>query len=127
MNTTSKQEYIVGYGRPPRHSQWKKGQSGNPKQRRKRQPKSVATMVDEFFAREVDVVENGVSLRRTAFEIIFLQLYKKAIAGNTRALNVLKKYGDFAASRDPTKGMIYEWVDHEAYLTYLKELHKENG
>ena len=103
MNTSSKPEDAVGYGRPPKHSQ--KGQSGNPKQRRKRRPKSVATMVDEFFAREVDVVENGVSLRRTAFEIILLQLYNKAIAGNTRALNVLKKYGDFAASRDRTGGL----------------------
>jgi hypothetical protein len=114
MNTSSKPEDVVGYGRPPKHSQWKKGQSGNPKQRRKRQPKSVATMVDEFFAREVDVVENGVSLRRTAFEIIFLQLCNKAIAGNTRALNVLKKYGDFAASRDPTGGLRLQVIEeHE--------------
>ena len=104
MNTSSKREDAVGYGRPPKHSQWKKGQSGNPKQRRKRQPKSIATMVDEFFAREVDVVENGVSQRRTAFEIIYLQLCNKVIAGNTRALNVLKKYADFAVSRNPTGG-----------------------
>jgi hypothetical protein len=114
MNTSSKREYVGGYGRPPKHSQWKKGQSGNPKQRRKRQPKSVATMVDEFFAREVDVVENGVSQRRTAFEIIFLQLCNKATAGNTRALNVLKKYGDFAASRDPTGGLRLQVIEeHE--------------
>jgi hypothetical protein len=111
MNTSSKPEDVGGYGRPPVHSQWKKGQSGNPKQRRKRQPKSVATIVDEFFAREVDVVENGVSLRRTAFEIIFLQLCNKAIAGNTRALNVLKKYGDFAASRDPTGGLRLQVIE----------------
>jgi hypothetical protein len=42
-------------------------------------------------------------------------------------LNVLKKYGDFAASRDPTKGIIYKWVDDEVYFAYLKELQKENG
>ena len=102
MNTSSKPEDAVGFGRPPKHSQWKKGQSGNPNQKRKRQPKPVATLVDEFFAREVEVVENGVSQRRTAFEIICLQLCNKIIAGNTRALNVLKKYADFAVSRNPT-------------------------
>jgi hypothetical protein len=124
MNTPSKPNYDVGYGRPPEHSKWKKGQSGNPKQRRKRQPKSVATMVDKFFAREVDVVENGVSLRRTAFGIIFLQLCNKAIAGNTRALNVLKKYGDFAASRDPTGGLRLVLIEeHER----SKVLGKKNG
>jgi hypothetical protein len=127
MNTSSKPEYVVGYGRPPKHSQWKKGQSGNPQQRRKRPPKPVATMVDEFFAREVDVVENGVSLRRTAFESIILRLCNKAMDGNTRALNVFKKYCDFAASRDNRGGMITEWVDDETYLTYLKEMQKENG
>jgi hypothetical protein len=75
---------------------------------------SVATMVDEFFAREVDVVENGLPLRRIAFEIIYLQLCNKAIAGNTRALNVLKKYADFAASRDPTGGMRLQLIEeHE--------------
>jgi hypothetical protein len=125
MNPSSKP--VVGYGRPPEHSKWKKGQCGNPRRIRKRSPKPVGTMIDEFFAGEVVFVENGISQRRSAFEIIILQLCKKAMNGNTRALNVLKKYSDFAASRDPTKGMIYKWVDHEAYLAYLKELQKENG
>jgi Family of unknown function (DUF5681) len=105
MNTPSKPDYDVGYGRPPEHSKWKKGQCGNPNRRRKREPKPVATLIDEFFAREIDFVENGISHRRSAFEIILLQLYNKATTGNSRALNVLKKYSDFAASRDPSGGM----------------------
>jgi hypothetical protein len=104
MNTPSKPNDDVGYGKPPEHSRWKKGQCGNPKRIRKRQPKSVATLIDEFFASEIVFVENGISQRRSAFEIIYLQLCNKAIAGNTRALNVLKKYSDFAASRDPSFG-----------------------
>jgi hypothetical protein len=111
MNTPLKPNYDVGYGRPPEHLQWKKGQCGNPKRRRKREPKSVATLVDEFFAREIEIVENGVELRRTAFEIIFQQLCNKAMAGNTRALNVLNKYADFAASRDPSGGLRCVVVD----------------
>ena len=67
----------------------KKGQCGNPKRRCKREPESVATLIDEFFAREVDVVEDGESLRRSAFEVICLQLCNKAMDGNTRALNGL--------------------------------------
>jgi hypothetical protein len=123
MNTPSKPKYDDGYGKPPEHSKLKKGQCGNPKRLRKREPKSVATLIDEFFAREVDVVEDGVSLRRSAFEIICLQLCKKAMDGSTRALNGFKKYSDFAASRDPSGGMITEWVDDE---TYLKELRGKN-
>ena len=123
MNIPSK-KYDVGYGRPPEHSKWKKGQCGNPTRIRKHTVKSAAAMVDEFFASEIDVIENGISRRRTAFEIICVQLCNKATTGNTRALNVFTKYSDFAASRDPTGGMSTEWVDDE---TYLKELREKNG
>ena len=83
------EKYDVGYRRPPEHSKWKKGQCGNPARIRKRPVQSAAAMIDEFFASEIQVTENGISQRRSAFEIVFLQLWKKAMAGNTRALNVL--------------------------------------
>ena len=83
-------------------------------------------MIDEFFASEIQVTENGISQRRSAFEIIFLQLWKKAMAGNTRALNVLTKYSDFAASRDFTGGMRIELIDDENE-TKPKESGEENG
>ena len=101
---TTFKEYEVGYGKPPEHAKWKKGQCGNPKRIRERPVKPVAELVDEFFASEREVVENGVSQRRSAFEIIYLQLCNKAIAGNARALKVLKQYSDFAASRAPNGG-----------------------
>jgi hypothetical protein len=66
----------VGYGRPPEHSKWKKGQCGNPARIRKRTAKPVVAMIDEFFASEHVVVENGIPKRRSAFEIILLQLHK---------------------------------------------------
>ena len=123
--TTSK-EYEVGYCRPPEHSKWKKGQCGNPK--RKRPVKRVAELVDEFLGSELEVVDNGVSQRRTAFEIIYLQLWNKAIAGNVRALKALKHYSDFAASRAPAGGYRVKWVDDEVYLKQLRERNeRKNG
>ena len=123
MNIPSK-KYDVGYCRPPEHSKWKKGQCGNPARIRKRPVKPAAAMIDEFFAREIDIVENGISQRRSAFAIILLQLYNKATAGNARALNVLTKYSDFAASRDSTGGIRIELVEDE---TNPKEPGEENG
>jgi hypothetical protein len=93
----------------------------------KRAVKPVAELVDEFLASEMKVVDNGVSQRRPAFEIIYLQLYNKAIDGNRRALKVFKQYSDFAASRAPSGGLRVEWVDDEIYLKWLKELRGENG
>ena len=123
MNIPSK-KYDVGYCRPPEPSKWKKGQCGNPARIRKRPVKPVVAMIDEFFANEIDVVEKGIEQRRSAFEIILLQLCNKAMAGNARALNVLTKYCDFAASRDSSGGTRTELVDDE---TNPKEQGGENG
>jgi len=57
-------------------------------------------MIDEFFAAEIDIVENGISRRVSNFEAIVLQLWRKAVTTTSkRAVNVLLKYLEFAASR----------------------------
>jgi len=101
--TNPPQKYEVGYGRPPKATRWKKGQCGNPNRIRKRAPKRVVEMIDEFFAAEIDIVENGISRRVTNFEAIILQLWRKAVTTTSkRAVNVLLKYREFAASRGGT-------------------------
>ena len=91
--------YQVGYCRPPKRTQWQKGQCGNPKRIRKQTPKPVVDMIDEFFAGEIDIVEQGISRRVSNFEAIVLQLWIKAMAGKKRATNVLLQYQAFAARR----------------------------
>jgi len=93
----------------------------------KRPIKPVVELIDEFFSRKVEVVDDGISRWRTAFEIIYLQLCNKAIAGNARALKVLKQYSDFAASRAPHGGDKVVWLDDDAYLKYLREQNERNG
>jgi len=90
----------------------------------KRTAKPVVAIIDEFFAKEIVVVENGRRHRRSAFEIILLQLCNTVMDGNNRALNVLTKYCDFAASRDSSGGTRTELVDDE---TNPKEPGDENG
>jgi hypothetical protein len=57
MNIPSEKD-VVGYGRPPEHSKWKKGQGGNPARIRECTAKPVVAMFDEFFASE-HVYGNG--------------------------------------------------------------------
>ena len=96
--------YEVGYCRPPKRTQWRKGQCGNPKRIRKQNPKPIVDMIDEFFAGEIDIVENGISRRVRNFEAVLLQLWLKAMAGNKRAMNVFLQYHEFAARRSGGMG-----------------------
>jgi hypothetical protein len=110
--TLPPEEYEVGYGRPPKSTRWKKGQCGNPKRVRKKHPKPAVDMIDEFFAAEIDIVEQGTARRVSNFEAIVRQLWIKAVTGpNKRALNVLLKYLEFAASRgDGLRQIVAELV-----------------
>ena len=103
--------YEVGYCRPPKRTQWRKGQCGNPKRMRKKNPKPVVDMIDEFVAGEIDIVEQGVSRRVSALEAIVLQLWRHAVAGSKRAMNVLLQYQAFAARRSGGMGGVIHRVE----------------
>ena len=78
----------VGYGRPPLATRWKKGQSGNPRGRRKNASLGVVETIDRMFAEEIDIVESGVKRRVTVFEAILLRVWAKEMAGSKRAAAV---------------------------------------
>ena len=46
-----KRDYEVGYGRPPKASQFKKGKSGNPRGRPKKDP-SIADVISQDLQSE---------------------------------------------------------------------------
>ncbi|MBL4544643.1 MAG: hypothetical protein JKP95_01895 [Oceanicaulis sp.] len=52
-------EYEVGYGKPPKATQFKKGQSGNPRGRPKMQPKDVAAHMSDLLAEKRPVRVDG--------------------------------------------------------------------
>ena len=48
----TKRHYGIGYGKPPKHAQWKKGQSGNPKGRPRRD-RNVSALVAALLAHTI--------------------------------------------------------------------------
>ena len=59
MRARKSGNYEVGYGKPPQHTQFKKGHSGNIKGR-PRGSRNASTLLDEALRERVMVTENGV-------------------------------------------------------------------
>ena len=80
--------YSVGYGKPPKHSQFRPGQSGNPAGRRKG-VRNLGTDVKRTLATPVRVKENGRTRKKSTQESALMVLREKALRGDTRALDRL--------------------------------------
>jgi hypothetical protein len=74
----------VGYRSPPRASQFKPGQSGNPKGRPKG-AKNEATILRELLYRKIPVNQGGKIRRITVLEAILLRFTEDSLKGNTKS------------------------------------------
>jgi hypothetical protein len=83
-------DYEVGYGRPPKSTRFKKGQSGNPKGRQKG-TKNIATYVEIALQQRVLVREGGKDKRRTKADVIARRAVVKAMTGDLKPLLDLTK------------------------------------
>ncbi len=113
-NTQDDLDNEVGYCKPPKHSQFKKGHSGNPKGR----PKKDQT-VPETFRRigKQKVRVNGKHGPEfiTKFEASVTQLFNKAATGDVRAMQILLKImkdcPSLVTEPDPPVNFVVNFVD----------------
>lgn len=77
----NKPSYEVGYGKPPKATQFRSGASGNPSGKRKAAP-SLSQLLDRILAEKVEVSERGQSRRISKEEVFLRQMVAKAIGGD---------------------------------------------
>jgi hypothetical protein len=97
----------VGYGKPPRHTRFKPGQSGNPKGRPKGS-KNLATELQQQLRKMVTITVDGKPKRMTVQEVIARRLANDSMKGITKAIELLIKLASVksdeagnGASREP--------------------------
>lgn len=88
----------VGYCNPPKHTQFAKGRSGNPKGRPKGKP-NVTTALQRALNEKVIVNENGRRKTFTKLQAAVKQLVNKAASGELRALRYLMELARSAEER----------------------------
>src|SRR5689334_3235265 len=80
-------DYEVGYGKPPLHTRFQKGKSGNPKGR-PRGKKNMSTLLSTALNASI-VVANGRRKKITKREAIVTQLVNKSAAADLKATQIV--------------------------------------
>ena len=81
-------DHEVGYRKPPRHTRFTKGQSGNPRGRRPG-TKNLKTLLSDALNEFVIVSENGGRRKITKREAIVTQLVNRSASADFRAIKIL--------------------------------------
>ena len=77
--------YEVGYKKPPKHTQFKPGRSGNPKGRPKA-AKGLNTLARDLLTQKVAVRTPAGEKRMSRMEAVMQKTHELAMKGNARAL-----------------------------------------
>jgi hypothetical protein len=88
MVKKKKGDYEVGRGKPPKHTQFKPGESGNPKGKSKGTKNFKTYLFNEMNAKVV-ISENGKQKKLTRLEAFTKRMMEKALNGDPRFAKLL--------------------------------------
>jgi len=83
--------YKVGYGRPPEHTRFLPGKSGNPRGRPKAQPSAEALLLEEA-SKLIKVKSGDKILKVSRLRALMRKLIDLSLQGNMAALRLVVPY-----------------------------------
>jgi hypothetical protein len=87
-NNSDGKTYEVGYRKPPKHTQFKRGESGNPAGRPKG-TRNLSTDLADELAERIAINEGGRKLSVSKQRAMVKQMMAKALRGEVRAASLI--------------------------------------
>ena len=119
----NKRDYEVGRGKPPVHTRFKKGQSGNPRGPR---PKNLPALLVEALNEKVVVTIDGERREITKRQAVATQLVNKSTGADLRAtkmlIDTLKDAEKKAGVTQPPEPAPFTAADEEVMATFIARL-----
>jgi hypothetical protein len=123
--------YGANYGKPPAHTRFKKGQSGNP---RGRPAKTLATLLTAALSEPMTITENGKRRRVSKREAVIAQLVNKSASADLRAtkmlIDMMKSIEKKAEPKPepqpaPTETVAFSSADEEVIAQLIARLRRD--
>lgn len=122
--------YKIGFRKPPKHTQFKKDQSGNPKGRPKGR-KNFKAILEKELNSKVTITQNSKKYQMTKLEALIKRVVMQAMSGDPKFVSSLRELmkftGAFHEEEQPDSPEDLFGIDHGALLDkYLsKQLQRE--
>jgi hypothetical protein len=132
---TGRKEYEVGYRKPPEHTRFKKGQSGNPKGRPKGSQNTKTLFRDELN-KKVTVRAGGHRKQISKREAVISQLINKALGGHDRSIKLTLEWdekldGELAAQQNDREVEVSDRSmdedDRKVLDSFVKKIREDNN
>ena len=107
--------YEVGYGKPPKSTQFKPGESGNPKGRPKGS-KNLPTVLQETLNQRVVITEGNKKVTVTMLEALVKSLTANAIKGKAGATNMA--FNLIQQMEESNKGMSFCYLQDDGSVKH---------
>ena len=125
-------DYEVGYGKPPQHTQFQKGQSGNPSGKSKKET-SIKAKLMQIASEDITVQKNGKSQAMTHLDAMVFTVFAKALKGDLRAVKFITEQigGDVSETSHPqqlqlTSADLEAMNAHADWLKLLEDAQSEH-
>ena len=122
LSRDGRHDYEIGYGKPPKHSQFRPGQSGHPAGRRKG-VRNLKTDVMRMLRTPVKVKEGGRTRARSTQEAALMVLRDRALRGDARSmaqfLELVLRFNSDAAETGPSQPLLAD--DQASLAAYVAE------